>query len=208
MNAFKATIILEVPKTRKLNNNDLQKLETEYISKLEPSSYYNTINNNQSPSYKSYKYKDQVFKTIKNLRLFINKTKDSNYSETHFKRLFLNKNSPYYHEVEYIGETPQTTSLSIEGKHYNGWKEIVSSGLAKTKSQVFYRLNSSNYKNWIKLKETKKSGLKKKTYQHYLINNVHYQNAHLVVKAGLAKDIHEVYYRVSSSSLKWKNWKK
>lgn len=207
INAFKAQIILEVSLGGKLDKNNLTKLETKFISELEPLSYYNIINTNQSPSYKSYKYKDQVFKTIKHLREFINNTTGSNYSETHFKRLFLNKNSPYYNEVEYIGEKPQTNIFSIEGKHYNGWKEIVNTGLAKTKSQVFYRLNSSNYKNWFRLKETKRSD-KKKSVGGYLINNVYYKNANSVVKAGLAEDINKVYYRVSSSSSKWKNWKK
>jgi hypothetical protein len=148
------------------------------------------------------------------LREFINNTTGSNYSETHFKRLFLNKNSPYYNEVEYIGEKPQTNVFSIEGKNYNGWKEIVNAGLAQSKSQVFYRLNSSNYKNWFRLKETKKSDLKnksdlkKKLVNGYLINNVYYENANMIVKAGLAEDINKVYYRISSLSSKWKYWKK
>lgn len=208
INNFKAQIILEVSLDEKLDKNYLIKLETKFISELEPSSYYNIINSNQSPSYKSYKYKNQVFNTIKDLRLFINNTTGSNYSETHFKRLFFNKNSPYYNEIEYIGEKPQTKVFSIEGENYNGWKEIVNAGLAKTKSQVFYRLNSFNYPNWCRVKKSKIFDLKNNLMNGYLINNVYYNNANMVVKAGLAKDINKVYYRVSSSSSKWKNWKK
>lgn len=208
INNFKAKIILKVSIDGKLDKNHLTKLETKLISELEPLSYYNIINSNPSPSYKSYKYKNQVFNTIKDLRSFINNTTGSNYSETHFKRLFLNKNSPYYNTVEYIGEKPQTSIFLIEDKHYNGWKEIVKAGLAKTKSQVFYRLNSSNYKNWSRVKEIKKSDSKNNLLNGYLINNIYYNNANMVVKAGLAEDINQVYYKVSSSSSKWKNWKK
>ena len=208
INYFKAKIIMEVSLDGKFDNNYLIQLETKYISELEPLSYYNIINSNQSPSYKSYKYKGQVFNTIKDLREFINNTTDSNYSETHFKRLFLNKNSPYYNEVDYVGEKPQTNIFSIEGKYYSGWKEIVNVGLAKTKSQVFYRLNSSNYKNWFRLKKTKKSNSKKNSLNGYLIKNIYYNNAYMIVSAGLAEDINQVYYRVSSSNSKWKDWKK
>lgn len=151
--AFKAQIILEISLDETFDNITLLQLEKKRLSELDPFTYYNIVNSSQKPSYKSYKYKNQVFNTIKDLREFINNTTGSNYSETHFKRLFLNKNSPYNNEVEYIGEKPQTKVFSIEGKYYNGWKDVVDNELAKTKSQVFHRLNSSNYKNWFRVKK-------------------------------------------------------
>lgn len=110
---------------------------------------------NSIPVYKSYKYKDKIFHQIKQLRKFVNSTNQTNYSETHFKRLFLNINSPRRREVEFIGQKTQSDVFSIDGNIFYGWVEIVNAGLAQTKSQVFYRLNSTKYNTWVRVKQTK-----------------------------------------------------
>lgn len=208
IDSFQAVVILDIPKDGILNKKSREKLEAKLLSELEPLEYYNITSTNETPSYKSYRYQDKTFNTIKELREFINITRVSPYSETHFKRLFLNKNSPNRHEIEYIGQKPQTVVFSIEGKNFNGWKEVVNSGLANTKSQVFYRLNSSNYNTWFRLKTKKYKDFKNKLSNGYLINDIYYKSADKVVEAGLAEDINKVYYRVSSLSSKWKTWKR
>lgn len=208
-NTFEAKIITGIPKNKVCNEQNRKKLEEKRIAHIGPLKCYNMIPTNKSPVYKSYKYKSKIFNTIKELREFINHSQPNQppYSETHFKRLFINKNSPRCNEIQFVGQRSQSDVFLIQGQKLNGWQEVVAAGLAKTKSQVFYRLNSSNYKTWIRFHKTKKRTGFKHKQQGYLIYDVYYKNANDVVKAGYAEDINKVYYRVSSLSLKWKDWK-
>lgn len=209
-NAFEAHILTDIPNDQVCDEKSRKELETKKIAEIGTSKCYNMIPTSQSPVYKSYQYQGKRFPTIKELRKFINLThlNQPPYSETHFKRVFLNKNSPRGTEIQFVSQRSQSDIFLIEGQQFHGWREVVASGLASTKSQVFYRLNSSNYKNWVRFKKTKKRTGFKHMQTGYCIDNIVYQTANDIVKAGYAEDIHQVYYRVSSRSEKWKNWQR
>lgn len=152
----------------------------------------------KNPFYGCYGYQDQVFNTIKELRFYIMKNENKFYSESQFRRLYISPFGKYHYKIKLIKKRPQSDIFNINGFDYFGWKQVVEAGLAKNQRQVYFRVQSSKWPNYIwKLKTKKRAGLKKTTY---LINNKQYIGAAKVVEAKLAEDVHQVYYRVRSKS--------
>jgi len=202
-NVFNAFILFYDPSFQ--NERVRKKKEHDIICSISKKLCYNYLEK-QNPEYKSYMYKEQIFLTINELRLFINKTENQNYSETHFRRLFISKLGPFSKKLTLIKKRSQTDIFLINDKYFYGWRDVVENKLAKNKRQVFYRLNSSNWPNFSYAKQTKKRVGFKDLSQGFFIQGQFYLTARAVVEAKLAKDIYQVYYRVRSKSELWKNW--
>lgn len=202
---FQAFIIYSGPKFVKTLTR--KKVEKKLIQSLPKHLRYNfNVQNSQKPFYGSYSYKNKIFNTIKELRFYIEQNEKKCYSESHFRRLFISPFGKYKDQVKLIEKKSQTDIFLINGQKYHGWRAVVKAGLAKNQRQVFFRLRSSKWSNYkYHLKTKKRQGFTKTTYK---INNELYSGAEEVVKAGLAEDIHQVYYRVRSSSNLWIMWEK
>lgn len=180
-----------------------QKEELQLINQQKKHLCYNFLEKKE-PNYKSFSYKNQIFFTIKELRLFINLNENKNYSETDFRRKFINPDGCFHNQIILIKTRPQTDQFLVNDQICYGWKDVVEKQFAETKRQVFYRLNSSTFPNFKYLKQTKKRVGFNQFSKKFIIDGVWYKTASLVVDAGLAKDINQVYYRVRSP--KWKTW--
>jgi len=202
---FEAFVVYSGSKLIKTSTR--KKIEKKLIQSLPKQSRYNfDVRNSQKPFYGSYCYKNKTFNTIKELRLYIKQTEKKIYSESHFRRLFISPFGKYKDQIKLIEKRSQSDIFLINGQKYNGWKTVVKAGLAKNQRQVFFRLKSSKWPNYVYyLKTKKRQGFTTTTYQ---VDNKLYHGAEEVVKARLAEDIHQVYYRVRSSSNLWIRWKK
>lgn len=203
--SFKATIIEMGPHLQDTERR--KKRETEHIASITPDLCYNVIDvDDRKPVYKSYQYLDRTFHTINELRLFINKTEKTNYSETHFRRLFISPHGMFSNKVQFVKTRPQTDMFLVDNQIFYGWRDIVAKNLAKNKRQVFYRLTSANWPSFQYFKKTKnRVGFKSKNLG-FVINGKFYPTTKSIVDANLAKDIYQASYRLRSSSERWKNW--
>lgn len=82
------------------NERVRKKKEHDIVCSISKKLCYNYLEK-QSPEYKSYMYKEQIFLTINELRLFINKRSNQNY-ETHFRRLFISNLGPFSKKLTLI----------------------------------------------------------------------------------------------------------
>lgn len=191
LNAFKAFMIDFGEKYQ--NQSIRKKEETRLISKTCKKFIYNFYEY-EIPAYKSYKYKNQIFQTIKDLRLYINQAENQNYSETHFRRCFISPFGKYNDQRELVKTYSQSDVFIIHNKIYNGWQEVVQNKLAKNKRQVFYRLNSAAWPDYKYFRKTKKRVGFQKRKTKYEVNKQIFLTAKAIVEHGLAENTLQVYY--------------